>query len=79
MKDVNSNLNAGGQVASTAAPANLGAIAPSGFRKRSSQACGYSVEMSPAVVATIQRLPHRTIVSIRPTPGTVSPILTVHT
>jgi hypothetical protein len=29
MKDVNSNLNAGGQVASTAAPANLGAIAPS--------------------------------------------------
>src|SRR5262249_15390146 len=31
------------------------------------------VEMRPLVVATIQRLPQRTIESIRPIPGTVSP------
>src|SRR5215470_6189879 len=33
----------------------------------------YGVEMSPPLVATSQRPPHRTIDSTRPTPGTVSP------
>ena len=33
-----------------------------------------TVEMSPRVVATIQRLPQRTMESTRPTPGTVSPV-----
>lgn len=49
--------------------------------RRESGRCrrGYSVEMSPADVATIQRLPHRTIESTRPTPGTLSPVFTVQT
>ena len=33
----------------------------------------FCVEIRPLVVATIQRLPQRTIESTRPTPGTVSP------
>jgi len=33
----------------------------------------FVVEMRPRVVATIQRLPQRTIESTRPIPGTVSP------
>jgi len=33
----------------------------------------YGVEIRPLLVATIQRLPQRTIESIFPTPGTVSP------
>jgi hypothetical protein len=33
----------------------------------------YRVEINPLAVATIQRLPHRTIESIRPMPGTTSP------
>src|SRR5215468_9491893 len=38
-----------------------------------------TVEISPRVVATIQRLPQRTMESMRPTPGTLSPWLTRHT
>jgi hypothetical protein len=41
-----------------------------GFGAVENQSC---VEIRPLVVATIQRLPQRTIESIRPTPGTVSP------
>jgi len=37
----------------------------------------YGVDINPLLVATIQRLPQRTIDSTRPTPGTVSPRLTV--
>ena len=36
----------------------------------------YGVEIRPLLVATIHRLPHRTIDSTRPTPGTVSPRFT---
>jgi hypothetical protein len=47
----------------------------------SSLLCGrkttYGVEIRPLLVATIQRLPQRTIDSTRPTPGTVSPRFTV--
>jgi hypothetical protein len=39
----------------------------------------YGVAINPLAVATIQRLPHRTIDSIRPTPGTVSPRVAVQT
>src|SRR4029453_7806148 len=35
--------------------------------------------MRPLLVATIQRLPQRTIESIFPTPGTVSPRIAFHT
>ncbi len=35
--------------------------------------------INPLAVATIQRLPQRTIESMRPTPGTVSPRVTVQT
>src|SRR3954452_16253864 len=35
--------------------------------------CSYCVEIRPLLVATIHRLPHRIIESIRPTSGTVSP------
>src|SRR4051812_34660521 len=34
--------------------------------------CSYCVEIRPLLVATIHRLPHRIIESIRPTSGTVS-------
>jgi hypothetical protein len=37
----------------------------------------YGVAISPLAVATIQRLPQRTMESIRPIPGTVSPRATV--
>src|SRR5437660_4638448 len=39
----------------------------------------YGVAINPLAVATIQRLPQRTIESMRPTPGTVSPRVTVQT
>src|SRR6266487_5754975 len=39
----------------------------------------YRVEIRPLLVATIQRLPQRTIESIFPTPGTVSPRIAFHT
>src|SRR5262245_32278826 len=39
----------------------------------------FGVEIRPLLVATIQRLPQRTIESIRPTPGTVSPRAARHT
>src|SRR5712671_3874446 len=39
----------------------------------------YGVAIKPFAVATIQRLPQRTIESIRQTPGTVSPRVTVQT
>src|SRR5215470_8248446 len=39
----------------------------------------YRVEIRPLLVATIQRLPQRTIESIFPTPGTVSPRVALHT
>src|SRR6478672_7363742 len=39
----------------------------------------YCVAIKPFAVATIQRLPQRTIESIRPIPGTVSPRVTVQT
>src|SRR5207253_3643901 len=39
----------------------------------------YGVAINPPAVATIQRLPQRTIESMRPTPGTVSPRVTVQT
>src|SRR5258708_11657391 len=39
----------------------------------------YGVAIKPLAVATIQRLPQRTIESMRPTPGTVSPRVTVQT
>src|SRR5437867_4395049 len=39
----------------------------------------YGVAINPLAVATIQRLPQRTIESIRPTPGTESPRVTVQT
>ena len=39
----------------------------------------YGVEINPLLVATIQRLPQRTIESTLPTPGTVSPCLTRQT
>jgi hypothetical protein len=39
----------------------------------------YGVAISPLAVATIQRLPQRTIESIRPIPGTVSPRAAVRT
>src|SRR5436190_22376226 len=38
-----------------------------------------SVVIRPLLVATIQRLPQRTIESIRPAPGTVSPTATFQT
>lgn len=55
-----------------------GPLRPSPWQRRRDRR-GYSVEMSPVVVATIQRLPHRTIDSMRPTPGTLSPCFTVQT
>jgi hypothetical protein len=39
----------------------------------------FCVEIGPLVVATIQRLPQRTIESILPTPGTVSPCVALQT
>ena len=39
----------------------------------------YGVAIKPLAVATIQRLPQRTIKSIRPTPGTVSPRAAIRT
>src|SRR5262245_21768537 len=39
----------------------------------------YGVEIRPPLVATIQRLPQRTIDSIFPTPGIESPCLAFHT
>jgi len=39
----------------------------------------FGVEIRPLLVATIQRLPQRTIESTRPTPGTVSPRAARHT
>ena len=47
----------------------------------SSQTCApfYGVAIKPLAVATIQRLPQRTIDSIRPTPGTVSPRAAIRT
>lgn len=39
----------------------------------------YCAAINPPAVATIQRLPQRTIESMRPTPGTVSPRVTVQT
>src|SRR5258707_3071712 len=39
----------------------------------------YCVAINPFAVATIQRLPQRTIESMRPIPGTVSPRVTVQT
>jgi hypothetical protein len=39
----------------------------------------YGVEIKPEVVETIQRPPHRTTESMRPTPGTVSPRITLRT
>ena len=39
----------------------------------------YRVEIRPLLVATIQRLPHRTIESIFPMLGMVSPWLALHT
>src|SRR5262249_60132569 len=39
----------------------------------------YGVKIKPLLVATIQRLPHRTIESTLPTPGTVSPCPTRQT
>src|ERR1700704_5446229 len=39
----------------------------------------YGVAISPLAVATIQRLPQRTMESIRPIPGTVSPRAAVRT
>src|SRR3982074_3626865 len=39
----------------------------------------YGVAINPLAVATIQRLPQRTIESIRPTPGTLSPCVAVQT
>jgi hypothetical protein len=39
----------------------------------------YGVEIRPPLVATIQRLPQRTIDSIFPTPGIASPCLAFHT
>jgi hypothetical protein len=39
----------------------------------------YRVEIRPLLVATIHRSPHRTMDSIRPTPGTVSPGFAVQT
>src|SRR5206468_3948350 len=39
----------------------------------------YGVAISPFAVATIQRLPPRTMESMRPTPGTVSPRAAVRT
>jgi hypothetical protein len=41
--------------------------------------CAYRVEIRPLLVATIQRLPQRTIESILPIPGTVSPRVALHT
>jgi hypothetical protein len=38
----------------------------------------YGVETRPLLVATIQRLPHRTIESTFPNPGTVSPLVARH-
>ena len=47
----------------------------------SAQTCApfYGVAIKPLAVATIQRLPQRTIDSIRPTPGTVSPRAAIRT
>ena len=39
----------------------------------------YGVAINPLAVATIQRLPQRTIESIRPIPGTVSPRVAIRT
>src|ERR1700761_6283634 len=39
----------------------------------------YGVAINPLSVATIQRLPQRTIESIRPMPGTVSPRIAIRT
>ena len=52
------------------------------YKKRAAikSACAqspYGVEIRPLLVATIHRLPHRTINSTRPTPGTVSPRFTL--
>jgi hypothetical protein len=41
--------------------------------------CYYGVAINPLSVATIQRLPQRTIESIRPIPGTVSPRVAIRT
>ena len=39
----------------------------------------YGIEINPLSVATIQWLPQRTIESIRPMPGTVSPRIAIRT
>jgi hypothetical protein len=54
-------------------PSLSGIIASASSNKRPP----YGVEIKPLLVATIHRLPQRTIDSTRPTPGTVSPRFTL--
>src|SRR4051794_29504993 len=59
-------------------PSRAGAVGADVQRMQLVHTGYYGVAISPLAVATIHRLPQRTMESILPTPGTVSPRAPVH-